>query len=169
MPFSMNVIELSESGQISEACISQDSLTYFYNVLGILASHNKVPEQSKLQIVTWIVQRILSSLSQCTAPNSPQITRTLNIAKTVIKHFNREVTPALKQLFIQVVNHFLPFLEANLSNPRLSDQLIFFVHANIAVLGMEIVPLVEKVVVLCVERQSFEGLDSILGMMTDAY
>lgn len=34
---------------------------------------------------------------------------------------------------------------------------------------MDIVPLIEKVILVCVGRQSFEALDSILTMMTDAY
>ena len=159
------MIELSEKAP--NTYLGHEETDYLYAVLGLFASNtNYVVEEKRYQILEWAIMRLLSMLDVCPADNVDRMSRIVMTIKTTTKNFNKPFHGKFVDLMKLTIERLVPLLGKYVNHLMLVKQVIFFVQSNVSTLGLEILPVMEKLAEGCIAVFPYDKMEDILVLIS---
>lgn len=119
-------------------------------------------EEKRYQILDWAVSRLLQQLATCPPDNVDKMSRIVLTIKTTTKGFKKELTGKFVNLFKVTIEQLVPLLSTYMNHQMLVKQIIFFVQSNVTTLGLEILPVMQQLLLLCIQSFSYDRMEDII-------
>ena len=88
---------------LGSAPLGYDEIQDLYVLLGIVASNDRVPENFRIEILNWALNRQKARLSSCTPDQNELIGKIILNIKSITQNFRQRLPEAFQPVYLELI------------------------------------------------------------------